>query len=370
LYSKELDKGTKLYYVETRPITFKFMIDLDISDDHYWDRDEIICLTRTIQLVVQEYLYNEQAVICCVSPEKMKNDKNHTGIHLIWPNLFVMSETALCLRQGIIQKLKNEEKVNREGIDWNTVLDETIYTRNGFRMVGSDKMNRNKIPENREIKLFFVMNADGELNESYHNRLANNTKALIIDTSIRLVFDTYLEYGMDIKIPTWLEEDPIQRKRSMRGQSTQGVVVGTKEHMIIEKFVKSKLPKEFANCVRVITRYPDNNILIKTNTRYCINVGRPHNGCGVYLFASPRGIYQKCLCPCNNLSGRKHGLCMDYTSECFEFDEETRKLLFPNFVGVGTGTGTGTVPANARKQKVIDSKTVCDKIFEEICRTE
>ncbi len=339
-YAAEMTRGSKLYYVETRPKTFKFMIDVDISDDHYWSVEEITKLVTIIQKTVYAFFETNQVVICCTSPIKTKNDGIHTGIHLIWPCLFVISDTALYMRRGIIQKLKEASKDGLFKLTklWEDIIDETIFTRNGYRMVGSDKMSilkgsKEKVAENRPLTLLFVMDShpDYQLNETYYNRLNKDPKALMIETSIRYVIDTYLNQGMNInKFPIWLEEDPLQRKAYNKGVG--GTVVSGKDHIILENFIRKKLPKAYSRqIVKAVTRYPDKNLLIKTNSRFCMNIGREHNSCGIYFFASPNGLYQKCLCPCNKLNGRKNGLCMDYTSECFPFDEDTKKILFPDF---------------------------------------
>jgi hypothetical protein len=339
-YAAEMARGTKLYFVETRPKTFKFMVDVDITDDHYWSVEEIVKLAVIVQKTIYSFYETDQIMICCISDVKTKNDGIHTGIHFIWPKLFVTSDNALCLRRGIIQKLKEASK---EGIfkltkSWEDIIDEVIYTRNGYRMVGSDKMSAvkgsdKKIIDNRPLKLLFVMDShpDYQLNEAYFNRLNKDTKSLVLETSIRYVIDTYLDQGMNFnKIPIWLEEDPLQRKAANKGVG--GTVVGGKEHILLENFIRKTLPKAYSRqVVKAVTRYPDKNLLIKTNSRFCMNLGREHNSCGIYFFASPNGIYQKCLCPCNKLDGRKNGLCMDYTSECFPFDDDSRKILFPDF---------------------------------------
>ena len=107
-----------------------------------------------------------------------------------------------------------------------------------------------------------------------------------------------------------------------------------------------------------------------------MNLGREHNSCGIYFFASPKGIYQKCLCPCNKLDGRKNGLCMDYTSECFEFDDDIQKILFPDYeenlflkLKKKKKEETKFVPstkANIRSQQ----QQICDKLFNDIMKAD
>jgi hypothetical protein len=326
LYSEELKKGTKLYYIEQRTKVYKFMVDVDITDNHYWSTEEIIPLVMCIQKTIKDFFGDNHSTVCCISSEKKKSDGIHTGIHLIWNDLYVLSETALAIRSGIIQKLK----ISGISLDkpWERVIDELIYTRVGYRMVGSDKMV-NKIPENRELKPLFVMNSEGELRQGHYERLLKKPKDLVLETSIRYVLDTYKDSGMPIKIPPWLVSDFVNISKTF-GTSHNYSVVSSKEHFLIEKFIRASLPKQYSKCfIKSVQRYPDNNLLITTTSRYCLNLGREHNSCGIYFFASSKGLYQKCLCPCLKLDNRKKGYCKDYTSDCYIFEDELRLALFP-----------------------------------------
>lgn len=337
-YAEEIDKGTKLYVVEARPKTFKFMVDIDISDNHYWSVEEVQNISAIIQKVVFEFFCFEKVAICCTSPEKIKGNKVHTGIHLIWPSIFVTSETALCIRQGIVQKIESIDEL-KLAKKWDDAIDCSIYTRNGYRMVGSDKMSKQdksdvKIIENRPLSLLFVIDSDGNLNESYCDKLKKDTKRLVLETSIRYVIETYMEHGMNIaSVPSWLKQDEITRRVGSRSHA--GNVVSSIEHDMIEKFIERNLPKVYKGVVKTVVRYPKEEdyphaLLVKTTSRYCMNIGRKHNSCGVYFYATPNGMTQRCLCTCDNLDGRKNGLCMDYVSCSYDFDETTRNLLFPD----------------------------------------
>lgn len=337
-YAEALEKGENLYYVETRPPTFKFMIDIDITDDHYWSMNEIVKITKFIQKIVYAFYNKNLMTICATSAEKKKKDGIHTGVHLIWPKLVVISETARIIRRGIVQKLNEEYGACPHGPEgsktWEDVIDEVIYTRNGYRMIGSDKMTPKKQPENRPLEVKFVMNSEGELKEEYLERLTSDYKALCLESSIRYVMDTYRRKGskgMEPKtIPKWLEDDALEFAERDGKKKSGGIIVGSREHLIIEQFIRNNLPKQYKNgVVKAVTRYKDGNLLVKTNSRYCMNLGRSHNSCGIYFFASPNGLYQKCLCPCDKLKGRKRGYCRDYTSDCYPFSENTRDLLFP-----------------------------------------
>ena len=386
-YALEMEKGSKLYYVETRPKTFKFMIDIDITDDHYWTNEEIIKITKFIQTVVYDFYEKNLHTICAVSPPKEKKDGTHTGVHLIWPKLVVISETARVIRRGIVQKLNEEYGSCPCGPGgpktWEDVIDEVIYTRNGYRMVGSDKMTPppNKKSENRELIVKFVMNANGDLKEEYLERLLGDYKATVMETSIRYVLDVYRRKGskgMEPKsYPKWLEDDALEfaENNGKKGKGSSGCITGPKEHLIIEQFIQRNLPNEYRGDIKAVTRYKDGNLLIKTNSRHCMNLGRSHNSCGIYFYASPQGIFQKCLCPCDKLKGRKQGYCRDYTSECFPFTEDTKMLLFPEyaknlFLNETNDKKKKRNLFNPRSEtkgfKEKEKKAQCDKMLEDI----
>lgn len=370
-YSEEMKAGSKLYYVETRPKTFKYMIDIDITDDHYWTNDEIINISKFIQNVVYDFYEKNQMTICATSPAKEKADGIHTGVHLIWPKLYVDSETAMILRRGIVQKL-NENVSGPKEKSWEDIIDEVIYTRNGYRMVGSDKLSpKTKLPENRSLEIKFVMNSEGKLMEDYLDRLKNNFQSLAVETSIRYIHNKqYHLKGMEFKhYPKWLEPDALESVVGNKSK-TPGVIVGNREHIIIEHFIRENLPKEYGSgSVKAVTRYDDGNLLIKTTSGHCMNIGRCHNSCGIFFFASPNGLYQKCLCPCDNLKGRKRGYCRDYTSDCFPFTDETRDLLFPQYskkLFIESKKNKNNYRPLTTNQKDKELKEYCDKLFDDI----
>jgi len=371
MYAKEVDKETPLYFVETRPKVFKFMMDIDMSDNHYWDNEEIYYLCDNVNKIIHEFFDESGPVICCTSPQKVKADGVHTGIHLIWPNLVTNSEIALTIRRGLIQKLKESDiKIDKL---WEDVIDETIYTRNGYRMIFSDKMSKDKesgkkIIENRKLELLFVVQ-NSDINKIYTERLNNDTKALCLETSIRYIIDTP---PMKINIPDWLEEDSIVIKEGRGGVS--GTVVTSFEHSLIEKFMRKNLPTQFARgIVKNVCRYPDGNLLIKTNSRYCMNIERNHNSCGIFFFGSPYGMYQKCLCSCNTLEGRKHGYCKDYTSEIYKWEDELKYILFPDYdyskkKKKGTKVRNLFKPFNPKTEKE-EAILFCDKLLNDILKS-
>lgn len=351
IYSKCLYEKERLYVVECRPQLFKYMIDIDLKEpkventENQWDKGHIMELVKLIQEVVFDFYELDMNVICLsCNPKEIVHKKNKyikVGIHLVWPRHFINSGDSLLLREGILQKLIEKYGERYEENKWADVLDERIYTSNGFRMVGSDKLSKKSatesriIPENRIYWPLFVMDSHGLLRNEYFTRICQDMEALVLDTSIRFV---PVNVGAPItKIPKWvsIEERTLTKIQRNRKSSTKvtRLDIGTKEFEELEKVMSQKLPKEYLNQkMKSVQRYPDGNLLIITDSRHCMNLGREHNSCGIYFFASNKGLYQKCLCPCINMKDRIFGYCKDYTSSCFEFSEETRALLFPKSI--------------------------------------
>lgn len=335
-YAKALTLKQKLYIVECRPAIFKFMIDLDIKDPENsppWTKDKILDLVATIQKVIFEFYEVDINVICLTCPTKIVTSKKtkytKIGIHLIWPRHFVNASDAIVLRQAIILKLCEKYGERHPENPWSDVFDERIYTSNGYRMVGSDKYTRG-ISENREYWPLFVIDSVGNSRDAYFNRISTDMEALVIDTSIRFV---PVKIAIPFtKIPKWvtIDEETKQKiqKKTMANKITR-MDMCTKEYEVLIKFMGEKLPQIYSSQkIKSIQRYPDDNILIITDSRHCMNIGREHNSCGIYFFATEKGVYQKCLCPCINMKDRIFGYCKDYTSSCFEFSDEIRSALF------------------------------------------
>lgn len=335
-YAKALERKEKQYIVECRPVIFKFMIDLDIKEPEgskEWDKKNITDLVATIQKVVYEFYEIDMNVICLAAPPKSITSKKakytKTGIHLIWPRHFTNTSDALLLRQGILQRIKEKYGERHPENPWEDVFDERIYTSNGYRMVGSDKFTRGS-PEGREYWPLFVVDSEGNSRDAYFTRISTDMEALVLDTSIRFV---PVKVSIPItKVPQWLsiDEEVSQKiKKKAVGSKVSRIDVCSKEYGGLVEFMREKLPSIYRNQnIKSIQRYPDDNILIITDSRHCLNLGREHNSCGIYFFATEKGVYQKCLCPCINMKDRIFGYCKDYTSSCFEFNDELRETLF------------------------------------------
>ncbi len=371
-YAKDLENKKPLYCVELRQKIFKYFIDIDITDDHYWGTEEITILVKNIQFIIKDFFNEDHSTICLISATKTKTDGVHTGIHLIWHDIFVTSETALVMRVGLLHKLKEGSiKLSKS---WESIIDEGVYTRHGYRMVGSDKMMKKGIPENRPLYLLFVMNFKGELRNNHYDRLKRDIKALVLETSIRYILDSCKDVGMLIKYPEWLDHEQIKLK--MPECSFNFSVASSKEHKLIEMFIRDKLPKAYSRIkIKSVKRIaPDKNyksgrLYIEADSKYCLNIGREHNSCGIYFFATEHGLWQKCFCACDKLECRKKGLCKDFMSDCFKFENSLRNALFPECLKEEPRFIEESVIYSDKNRTVIDNK-LCDTLFDDIFKVK
>ena len=110
VYATDIVSGYKNYIVELRTPLFKYFIDLDIFDHEYYTGKRLQKIIIAIQKVLS-YFFNRSSinsdVYVCTTPERrVKKDELmyiKTGVHLIWPHVYVTQEIALFLRQFIIQ---------------------------------------------------------------------------------------------------------------------------------------------------------------------------------------------------------------------------------------------------------------------------
>lgn len=360
LYAEDLSNDIPLYYIEQRPLPnsekkglYKFMIDLDIYHDHYFSNEEFCEVANFITNVVHDFYGHDDNfnVILCKSGPKIKNKKTHSGLHMIYPKLFVNNETAKCFRSAVLQKIKDASFHPEQ--DWSTVFDVLIYESVGYTMIGSSK--REKIIDKRRVYMpFMVIDKYGANQDMYLDRLLSNKLDMMLDTSIRYIPESFrhitFEGTVPTQIPSWFDKnttEEIRTKKSRKKNDTEPVSSISKDiisqdyiYNIISETIRKNCLKYWLTdyyCdvdIKDIHRYSDDsgpncgNLLIVPKTSFCMNIGRNHNSCGIFFHASRRGIVQKCLCPCQTLDGRKNGYCSKYTSPVIPFSADDLVLIF------------------------------------------
>ncbi len=350
-YSVDVVNKVPLHYIEQRGSIYKFMVDLDVYDKESLTQQEIVEMVSLINNVINEFYgpMSDLTSIICTCNGRPKTDKDgriHTGIHIIFPKLFVNDSISKLFRSAILQKIKDMEY--KSNYVWDDVFDQRIYNGNGFTMVGSSKMDT----PDRIYMPSIVISRNGIIKDIYLESLLKDPVRMMLETSIRYIPESIKHANFSayspIIMPNWLNQETVESAekssivkankgpKSSRGYENTNSTV----YKIIIGMIFKYMPeyRDEPSLIREIYRYPDQNgnpdkngpLLIVTNSRYCTNLGREHNSCGIFFYANRKGLCQKCLCPCNNLVGRKNGLCSAYTSDYYPFDPEIQELLFNN----------------------------------------
>ena len=322
-YAEDMKNGIHLNFVEQRPNIYKFMIDLDIKDNEFWPENKIFRISKFICKVVNQFYNNNLNVIVCTCAEpKIQNNNIHTGIHLIFPKLFVDDDLAKYLRSVILLAISNKKDDFFTMYDWEKFYDPQVYDSSGFGMVGSSKDNK------RIYMPVAIFDSKGSLKKDYLETLLSNYVDLICETSIRYIPEGISAGMYDMKIPKWAlkcKYNLLPKNNGCAKIHTENVTDNNIIRAIIETIRKGF--DDYKNVrFRSIRKYPDNNFLIIPYSKYCMNIGTCHNSCGIYFYGSRKGICQKCLCPCQN-----KGLdipCSEYMSEWVPFEPDVYEVLY------------------------------------------
>lgn len=138
-----------LYVVErqTRPV-FKMLAELDIE---LWDH------ALTIQEITEQVLppfvrvmdaaypgMHPRVIVCTAEAKEVERNAEgsvllKSGVHLIWPEVFVTAGTAWKLRAWLLHELASGPQPFQPVKGWEVALDPAVFEKNGLRMVWSHK---------------------------------------------------------------------------------------------------------------------------------------------------------------------------------------------------------------------------------------
>lgn len=155
LYSKDIESSNANFLCEVRTDIFKFYIDLDFLYVSEISDIDILFYTYNIQRILDYIIDNSSTnkniskCIVCLSQPSSKKNLIKMGVHLMFPNLLLNKETALLIRNIIVEYFKNTFYSN-EHMNWEDIIDETVYKQNGLRMLGSSKIEKCSFCKNKK----------------------------------------------------------------------------------------------------------------------------------------------------------------------------------------------------------------------------
>ena len=112
------------------------------------------------------------------------------------------------------------------------------------------------------------------------------------------------------------------------GEGLCGTARSVREYEGVLPALEAALPAEFAGGRFTGVIKAEACYLLRSSSRYCGNVGRPHNTCNIYFVLTLKGIRQGCYCRCDTLDGRRYGLCRDYRGETWPVPDDVLAAFF------------------------------------------
>ena len=376
---------------ENRTEIFRFLVDIDYVDEQPLTDDEIEIIAKKIQTGLELFLrndlsvYERKIIVCTTGEYKTITDHGYelkkTGIHIIWPNVYVDDLHAKYLRSVIIQYLSQHHTLRPSYNPWEEVIDYAVYSSSGLRMKGSSKKVKCPLCKGKKDKVEYcevcfgdgkklegngriympslVLDGNGNVLSDELDVLKNDYFEMLKQTSIR-TFDTErnIKRLTNQDYPTWfdatkliehLEKPSAKRKKKKKKITSFSDIMKTKkgmkrkinlshdstEFVSIRKFIKNLFSdhieykdqniKDIFQCGPKKKRY----YVIQTDSQYCQNVGRRHNTNHVWFLLNDKTICQKCFSESfNSLSI----CCGNYSSDVSPITTLLRDILYPEFV--------------------------------------
>lgn len=144
LFHNALLYGSGPGFVEIKPKgTFRLFVDLDIKlnpGDGLQEQDKLE-LVACIHKTAITMFGSSQALAVSCTPYRAKSGLIKSGIHIVWPSLFVSHDGAAAFRQACIVSLNKAFDGRTICLgDWADVIDDAVYREGtGLRMIGAAK---------------------------------------------------------------------------------------------------------------------------------------------------------------------------------------------------------------------------------------
>ena len=354
VYIQSIRLGEKLFVVEQKPPdVYNFFVDIDYKDDqHCLEMEQI----KTISIIIHDTVKSlfTSPVRCLVTtalPKKVSGDQTKTGVHLNFPGLVVNQVTAVTLMHHLVDALSKVYS----GVNWSKVIDDAVYGNphegtkgSGFRVPWSHKKGKHiecdgkgcakcqqsgRIVESEYLSVFV---SDGYGPLTYVDQTITLEKLEM--ATVRVSSDTPVSLTvMPFPLLVPPSDTRVIKKTNKTTSTKEGSFTKTQTKNevfpdlipIMETFIRQFLPGQANSRVQGIFKF-HSIFLIKTNSKYCENIGRDHGSNHVWFrIESNWSIVQKCFCTCDTLNGRKKGLCKDFTGRPHRLSPSIAKVLFP-----------------------------------------
>lgn len=408
-----LASGYRLFFNEISTAVFRFFCDLDFIQVKQLKNQHAEAVAVVVQRAIKTCFEHDESfassssaasaastsarssarssddffkcIVCAADPKVRGPDSVKTGIHLIFPNIFVVQSQAVLLREVIICELqKTLGRRQSPQNSWDDVVDLSVYRKAEgacLRMVGHCKVSpcpscRGKKPavltcetcyqigrvdEGRPYMPMCVLDGTHRRDLESEKRYLSNMIELVQDTKIRntTVSPEEVEGNSRTKVKPLFG---FKRPESMpiNQADFDDITSSTASSSKTYKPVKPKLAGRFKTFDTTDETFSElqqfiqtgindsyNDVLIKeilANSKndvfivhvrgpgclYCQNVSREHRSNNVYFEITMTGICQRCFKVQDNAKDTSSRVsCKDYRSKMKRLPSSLLEVFFP-----------------------------------------
>ena len=340
VYAKCIKSGEKVFLVEQKTEIFNFFVDLDYQDEDVLNLHEINSIVNIICEKIECFKTDAHAIVSVAEPKK-KGSNMKTGVHINWDNVVVDQVTAIQLMYHIIKALNSVYSSK----DWKTVIDQSVYgdpntnsRGSGFRIPWSHKKGKH---EECRGKGCIVCENTGKITEGQYLPVFEYENGTIssIDTEPTIerlwqVTVRTLDTVINIDVPTIQEPEVAAKKFKKEGDFTKtqikNEVIDSDITAHLQTFIRKHMSGQQHSIILQLFKNK-NYYYVKTNSKYCENLGRSHSSNHIWFYISDDcTICQKCFCRCETTDGRKSGMCKDFVGRKHKLSPKICGLLYPD----------------------------------------
>ena len=303
---------------------------------------------------------------------KTENGHMLQEMQIIFPELIVSVEQALCMREAFIATLADRYGVSHAAFapsGWYDVVDGSVYGA-GLRVCGSSKMeecscgNKRGCPRDCKNGKVFIggrlelaaVFIDGIVRQDYSSHYSKHAATLIKKTSIRTSSNTPVtpgwerysgcpNYGQDLKKivtksgHTWTKFEAKAGgsfktdKAVTRGGTTE--VTNPAIIAMLQSFIRTRFcVQQYSQiCVTAVKKSNDADVYFIEVTghgrHYCLNIQSDHQFNTIYFQCELTGVSQRCRCSSNSADDKcRNGPCKLYKSKTLALNRQEKTLLF------------------------------------------
>ena len=296
--------------------------------------------------------------------------KKKTGVHLIWPEIYVTTEQCLDMRETVIADLITTfgQRVNPFN-DWRDVVDCSVYNKAGLRMIGSRKTEacptckgkrktdadgerctmcggNGHVDAGRPYAPLFVTDGSGRRDKEREKLYIEDYSRLVWDTKIRTSKDAPSDgYIVGEGAPLYQASDDNKRHKPAglpRAGKQAACALDTPEARAIQEYFTSPdAPLVYKNVVvtsvvlnsrKASKDKEEKSYFVHVsgeNSRYCHNIKRNHKSNRIYFRITQSSIFQHCHDDSDVRDPEMlYGLCKDQALEMSKTPGKLQSTLF------------------------------------------